>query len=62
MCRCHGGDGKDESYPGTKSLSGIGNWHSEEKNFELTQLAGFVDLSALDDRARRALSVFVARL
>ncbi len=60
--RCHGDDGKDESYPGTKSLSGIGNRHSEEKIFELTQLAGFVDLSSLDDRARRALPIFVAGL
>jgi hypothetical protein len=60
--RCHRGDGKDESYPGTKSLSGIGNRHSEKKIFELTQLAGFVDLSALDNRTRRALSVFVAGL
>jgi mono/diheme cytochrome c family protein len=60
--RCHGDDGKEESYPGTKSLSGIGNRHSEEEIFELTQRAGFVDLSSLDDRARRALSVFVAGL
>lgn len=60
--RCHGEDGRDETYPGTKSLSGIGNRHSTERILDLTQMAGFVDLTALNETARRALVLFVAGL
>jgi len=60
--RCHGDDGADTSYPGIRVLSGIGNRHSEEEILDMTQRAGFVDLQALDDRARRALAIYVAGL
>jgi mono/diheme cytochrome c family protein len=60
--RCHGDDGADTGYPGIRVLSGIGNRHSEGEILEMTQRAGFVDLHALDDKARRALADYVAGL
>jgi cytochrome c553 len=60
--RCHGEDGRDTTYPGTKSLAGIGNRHTEAEILEMTQLAGFVDLSYLSERAKKALAAFVAGL
>lgn len=60
--RCHGEDGRDTTYPGTKSLAGIGNRHTESEILEMTQLAGFVDLSYLSERAKKALASFLAGL
>jgi peroxiredoxin len=60
--RCHGEDGKDTSYPGTKSLGGIGNRISEEEILHRTLLTGAVDLTPLKDASRKALAAYVAGL
>ncbi|MBK9167834.1 MAG: cytochrome c [Bryobacterales bacterium] len=60
--RCHGEDGRDEGYPGTKSMAGIGNRYSEDEIERRTGLAGFVDLSSLTVEQRRALTIFTAGL
>jgi hypothetical protein len=60
--RCHGDDGRDTSYPGTKSLAGIGNRHTESEIVELINRGGFVDLSSWKDRDKHSLATFVAGL
>jgi mono/diheme cytochrome c family protein len=60
--RCHGESGLATDYPGTKSLAGIGNRHSDKEILHRTDLAGFVDLSSMDERSKRALTIFVAGL
>jgi cytochrome c553 len=60
--RCHGADGADTSYPGTKPLAGIGRRMSEAEILESTLRTGVVDLSALDEQQRRAISIYVAGL
>lgn len=59
--RCHGPDGQDDSYPGVKSLAGIGNRLTEAQILEKTSRTGAVDLTALGDRTR-FLAVYVAGL
>ena len=60
--RCHGDDGADTTYPGTRALTGIGNRHSEDEILELVRRAGFVDLHQLDEHSRRALAIYVSGL
>ena len=60
--RCHGDDGASTSYPGTKSLAGVGNRISEEEILARTALTGAVDLTPLSQDRRRALAMYVAGL
>jgi mono/diheme cytochrome c family protein len=60
--RCHGADGRDESYPGVKSLAGIGNRISEGEILHRTALTGAVDMSGWTESQRRALAAYVAGL
>lgn len=60
--RCHGNDGKDAGYPGTKSLAGIGNHADEQRILELTIGTGAVNLFSLPEESRQALAVFVRGL
>ena len=60
--RCHGADGLDTSYQGSKSLGGLGRRTSEAGILELTERTGVVDLSGLTAEQRRALAVYVAGL
>jgi mono/diheme cytochrome c family protein len=60
--RCHGADGRDTQYPGIKTLAGIGKRLSRMEILDRTIRSGFVDFSALDGEARRAMAVYVAGL
>lgn len=58
--RCHGPDGTDTTYPGTKSMAGIGNRKSEAEIIEISGRAASVDMSAFSTRDLRALGVYIA--
>jgi cytochrome c553 len=60
--RCHGADGLDTTYQGSKSLGGLGRRTNEAGILELTERTGVVDLSGLTAEQRRALAVYVAGL
>jgi cytochrome c553 len=60
--RCHGDDGKDTGYPGTKSLAGIGNHMTEERILAATRATGAVDLTAYSRQLLDALAAYVAGL
>ena len=60
--RCHGADGKDTHYPGIKTLAGIGKRINRAEIIERTIRSGSVDLTPLDEEARRALAAVVAGL
>lgn len=60
--RCHGSDGRSDSYPNIKRLNGIGNRLSDDKIWEGTIANGLVDLSSLNEKDRRSLVVFVSGL
>jgi hypothetical protein len=60
--RCHGEDGREESYPGAKSLGGIGTRHTAAEILEKTERSGFVDLHYLKREGKEALSIYVAGL
>jgi cytochrome c553 len=60
--RCHGEDGRDESYPGAKSLGGIGTRHTVAEILEKTDRSGFVDLNYLRTEGKKALAIYVAGL
>ena len=60
--RCHGTDGKDTNFAGIKTLNGIGKRISRAEIIERTIRSGSVDLTPLDDDARRALAAYVAGL
>jgi mono/diheme cytochrome c family protein len=60
--RCHGADGRDTHYSGIKTLAGLGKRISRTEIIERTIRSGNVDLSPMDEEARRALAVYVAGL
>lgn len=60
--RCHGADGRDTSYPGTRSLSGMGKTKSEAQILEISGRAGSVNMAAFSERDLKALGVFLAGL
>lgn len=60
--RCHGSDGKDDSYPFIKTLAGIGNRMTENQILQATENTGVVDLTRLTEEQRRALAVYVSGL
>lgn len=60
--RCHGPDGKDTTYAGTKSLGGIGSRLSEPRIIEVTGRTGSVDMSAFTPQNLKDLGVFIAGL
>jgi len=60
--RCHGEDGKSDSYPNVKRLDGIGNRLADDKLWAATIANGLVDVSSLTEKDRQALIVFVSGL
>lgn len=58
--RCHGPDGTDTNYPGTRSMAGIGNRKSEAEIIEISGRAASVDMSAFSKRDLRALAIYMA--
>jgi mono/diheme cytochrome c family protein len=60
--RCHGADGLDTSYQGSKSLGGLGLRADEAGILDLTEKTGAVDLSGFTPEQRRALAVYVSGL
>jgi|GEM_PF-643115 len=60
--RCHGSDGGDTSYPGTRPLKGIGNHYDEDKVIELTRNSGFVNIDLWSEDERRAMAKYVRGL
>ena len=60
--RCHGFDGQDTSYVGTRSLRGYGNGRTDAQVRRAFELTGTVDLTPYSDEDRNALAIFVAGL
>lgn len=60
--RCHGPDGKADTYPMIKRLDGIGARYTLDEIIELTRRSGNVDLSPLDADELRSLAEYVASL
>ena len=59
---CHGYDGGDKSYPKIKPLAGIGQRCNIDEIIEQMSKMGKVDLSAMDEEAKRALAAYVSTL
>lgn len=60
--RCHGEDGRSETYPNTRSMAGIGNRYSEKQILEKTNSTASVDLSQFSRAELDAIAAFVAGL
>lgn len=60
--RCHGADGKDETYPFIARLDGIGRRMSVEEILEATWASGFVSPRSMSEAERQALGRYVATL
>ena len=60
--RCHGFDGRDTSYVGTRSLRGYGNGRSDAQVRRSFELTGTVDLTPYSEEDRNAIAIFVAGL
>ena len=60
--RCHGPDGKDESYPFIARLDGIGKRMSPAEILEATWATGLVSRDSLNEDERRCLGIYVATL
>jgi cytochrome c553 len=60
--RCHGEDGRSETYAGTKSMAGIGRRLSREEIARRTNSTGSVDMSRFTRGELEALWKYVAGL
>lgn len=60
--RCHGRDGKDDTYPFIARLDGIGTRMSLDEILEATWASGFVSRQSLTEEEQRGLAVYVATL
>lgn len=60
--RCHGPDGKDETYPFIARLDGIGRHMTVEEILEATWASGFVSPRSMSEEERQALGRYVATL
>ena len=60
--RCHGRDGKEDTYPFIATLDGIGKRMSLEEILEATWATGFVSERQFTDEEKRGLAVYVAAL
>jgi len=60
--RCHGPDGKDETYPFIARLDGIGRRMTVEEILEATWASGFVSPKSMSETEREALGQYVATL
>ena len=60
--RCHGEDGRSETYVNTKSMAGIGNRMSIPEIARRTNSTGSVDMSRFSRAELDALWKYVARL
>jgi mono/diheme cytochrome c family protein len=60
--RCHGPDGKDETYPFIARLDGIGGRMTPEEILEATWASGFVSPRSMNEDERHALGQYVATL
>jgi len=60
--RCHGPDGKDETYPFIARLDGIGKRHTPEEILEATWASGFVSRDSFTPDEQRCLGLYVATL
>ncbi|MBE7545073.1 MAG: hypothetical protein M9913_05735 [Bryobacteraceae bacterium] len=60
--RCHGIDGRDTGYPGTRSMQGYGNGKTDEQILRRIETSSTVDVSVYSARDRRALAMFVGGL
>lgn len=60
--RCHGPDGKDESYPFIARLDGLGKRMTPEEILEATWESGFVSPRSMSEAERGALGLYVATL
>jgi mono/diheme cytochrome c family protein len=59
--RCHGPDGKDDSYPFIVTLDGIGDRYTLDRILEETWATGFVSPHQFTPEEQRALAKYVAR-
>lgn len=60
--RCHGRDGKDDTYPFIATLDGIGKRMTLEEILEATWATGFASPHQFSDEEKRGLAVYVAQL
>ncbi len=60
--RCHGPDGKDETYPFIARLDGIGKRMTPAEILEATWASGFVSPRSMNEDERYALGQYVATL
>jgi len=60
--RCHGRDGKDETYPFIARLDGIGKRMSPAEILEATWATGLVSRDSLSKDDQRCLGIYVATL
>lgn len=60
--RCHGADGKDETYPFIARLDGIGKHMTVEEILEATWASGFVSPRSMSEDEQEALGQYVATL
>lgn len=60
--RCHGPDGKDETYPFIARLDGIGRRMTPEEILEATWASGFVSPRSMNEDERYALGQYVSTL
>lgn len=60
--RCHGPDGKDETYPFIARLDGIGKHMTVEEILKATWASGFVSPRSMSEEEQQALGQYVATL
>ena len=60
--RCHGLDGKDDTYPFIATLDGIGKRYSLDRILEETWATGFVAPQQFSPEQQRAMAAYVATL
>jgi hypothetical protein len=60
--RCHGFDGRDTGYPGTRSMQGYGNGKTDGQIRRRIETSSTVDVSVYSERQRSAMAVFVGGL